>query len=69
MGEINLDQDRRVDETNCPENAFKEGAMHTRLAGRDGGVAGRYTTMWHGRSPRMQIKCPVSENPGRHSSI
>ena len=35
--------------------------MHTRLTGRDGGVAGRYKKMWHGRSPRIHIKFRVRE--------
>jgi hypothetical protein len=43
--------------------------MHTRLAGRDGGVAGRYTEMWHGRSPRIHIKFRVLGEAGHHSRI
>jgi len=42
MGEIDLDQDRRVNETRCPKLRGNEGAMHARLTGRDGGIAGRY---------------------------
>ena len=57
MGETNLDQDRRVNETRCPGI---EGAIHTRLTGRDGGVAGRYKKLWHGRSPRIHIKFRAS---------
>jgi len=46
-----------------------EGAMHTRLTGRDGGVAERYTKMWHCGSPRIHIKFRVPGEAGRHLSI
>ena len=46
-----------------PKMRGKEGATHTRLAGCDGGVAGRYTKMWHGRSPRIHIQFRVPRNP------
>jgi hypothetical protein len=35
-----------------------EGVTHARLAGRDGGVAGRCTNMWLGRTPdKLPIFC------------
>ena len=52
-----------------PKLCGNDVAMHTRLTGRDGSVAGRYKRMWHGRSPRIHIQFSVWRNPGRVSSI
>ena len=40
-----------------------EGAMHTRLAGRDGGVAGRYKKMWLGGRREYTSAFVFWENP------
>jgi len=37
-----------------------EGVTHARLAGRDGGVAGRYTNMWLAVTPRLSLPVFVS---------
>jgi len=41
-----------------------EGVTHSRLAGRDGGVAGRYTKMWLGKAPD---KLPNFRFFGKHA--
>ena len=41
-----------------------EGVTHARLAGRDGGVAGRYTKMWLGEAPD---KLPNFRFFGKHA--
>jgi hypothetical protein len=51
MGEIDSDQNRRLKKTSCHDIAWNGGRQHTRLAGRDDGVAGRYTRMWLGGTP------------------
>ena len=43
--------------------------MHTRLIGRHGGVAKRYTHMLLGGSPRIHIKFRVPGEALRHSRI
>ena len=43
--------------------------MHTRLAGRDGGVAARYTKMWHGRMPRIHVNFRFLGVPGKESRV
>jgi len=46
-----LDQDRRVKKGVVTQLREFEGVTHSRLAGRDGGVAGTYTKMWLGGTP------------------
>jgi hypothetical protein len=47
-----------------PHLRENEGVTHARLAGRDGGVAGRYTNMWLGETPG---KLPNFRCFGKHA--